>query len=160
MFGRKFYGRCLLNNVDVSHQEHDEQGDGEHREQGGDERHLGNHRGVAVVLQAEDGAVGGHGHGDDQGVDVDDERREAEQQRQVIDGHGEEDEAEEGRQVDGAVAEHGAQREMGHRRTDNEQRCGHGDVAQHRERLADGCGDVVDLERHDDHREIGGNHGR
>ena len=141
-------------------EEHDQQGDGEHREEGGDERDLGDDGGVATVLQAEDGAVGGHGHGDDQGVDVDHEVREAQQRRQVIDGDGKEDEPEERCQVDGAVAEHRAQRELRHRRTDDEQGRRHGDVAKHGERLADERGDIIDLEGHDGHCEVGGEHRR
>ena len=51
-------------------------GDAEHGEKGGDERHSGDHRCVLLILQAEDGAIGGYGHGNHQRVDIDYQRRE------------------------------------------------------------------------------------
>ena len=53
------------------------EGDGNHGEEGADEGDLGDERGIAVVSQTEDGAVGRNGHGDDERVDVDDIRGEA-----------------------------------------------------------------------------------
>ena len=50
-----------------------QQRDGEHGEEGGDEGDFGDEGGVLAVAQAEDGAVGGDGHGDDHGVDAHDE---------------------------------------------------------------------------------------
>ncbi len=51
-------------------EQHGHQRDGKDGKQGGNEGQLGDERGVPPHLQAEDGAVGGHGHGDDHGVDV------------------------------------------------------------------------------------------
>ena len=68
--------RCVRTIMPLE-EEGDEQGDGEHRQQGGDEGDLGHQRGVLLVFQTEDGAVGGHWHGDDNGVDVDNEVGEA-----------------------------------------------------------------------------------
>ena len=51
-------------------EQHGHQGDGKDGKQGGNECQLGDERGVSSHLQAEDGTVGSHGHGDDHGVDV------------------------------------------------------------------------------------------
>ena len=79
---------CLQQNEKVLNrkllQQDDQQGDGEHREQRRDEGHLGYECGVATVAQAEDGAVGGYGHGDDQRVDVHHKGVEAHEAHQIM----------------------------------------------------------------------------
>ena len=60
------------------------------------------------MAQAEDGAVGGDGHGDDDGVDIHHELGEAEGTTEIIDGYREDGQTEKGGGIDGAVAKHGA----------------------------------------------------
>ena len=50
--------------------QHHQRRDAYHGQQGGNERHLGNHRGVLLVLQTEDSTVCGNGHSDDQRIDI------------------------------------------------------------------------------------------
>ena len=138
----------------------DQQWDAEHGEEGGDEGDLGDEGGVFAVAQAEDGAVGGDGHGDDHGVDAHHEGGEADELHQVVDGDGQDGEAKEGGGIDGGGAEHGPQGELRHRRADDEQGGWHGDVADHGEGLADPLGDSFDAQGYDEHGEIGGDHGR
>ena len=111
------------------------------------------------MAQAEDGAVGGDGHGDDHRVDAHDEGVEAEEGEEVVDADGQQGEAQEGGQVDSAVAKQGTEGKLRHRRADDEQGGGHGDVADHGEGLADPCGDAVDAQSDDEHGHIGGEHG-
>ena len=138
----------------------DHQGDGEHGEQRGDEGDLGDERRIAAVLQTEDGAVGGYGHGDHHHVDVDNEVGEAHHTREEVDAQGQEDEPQGGSEVDGHVAHQRTQRQLRHAGAYDEQCCRHGDVAQHGERHADNAGDAVYLEGDDAHRQVGRQHGR
>ncbi len=114
--------------------------------------------GVLAVTQAEDGAVGGDGHGDDHRVDAHDEGVEAQEGEEVVDADGQDGKSQEGGEVDGGIAQEGAQRQLRHRRTDDEQGGWHGDVANHGQRLADPLGDSCDFQCHDEHGEVGGKH--
>ena len=58
------------------------------------------------MLQAEDGAVGGYGHRDDNGVDVHHIGVETQNPAEIVESEGDEDEAEECRDLDSLVAEH------------------------------------------------------
>ena len=121
---------------------------------------MGHEGGVLAVAQAEDGAVGGDGHGDDHRVDAYDEGVEAQCPEEVVDGDGQQGEAQEGGEVDGAVAQEGAEGELRHGGADDEQGGGHGDVANHGEGLADPLGDALDAQGDDEHGEISSEHGR
>ena len=141
-------------------EEHDQQGDGEHGEERSDKGHLGDERRVLAVTQAEDGAVGGHGHGNDHRVDAHHKGREVQGSTQIMHAQGQQGQTHEGGGVDGTVAQHGSQRQVRHTGADDEQGRRHGDVAYHGEGLADEGGNVVYLYGHDEHGEIGREHGR
>ena len=85
-------------------EQHHQQGDTDHGEKGGDEGHLGHHRDIFLVLQTEDGAIGGYRHSDDQCINVDYQRRESQCTHQEMDTDGQEYQSEEGSGIDGRVA--------------------------------------------------------
>ena len=120
---------------EVLEEQRHQQRDADHRDEGGDEGDLGDHRCVLAVFQTEDGAVGGHRHGDDQRIDVHHKRIEAYEPHQEMHAHRQQRQAQQRGGIDGAIAEHGAQRQLRHRRADDEQGGGDGDVAQHRQHI-------------------------
>ena len=90
--------RCL------SVEQDGQQRDGEHRQEGGDERYLRDECRVAVVLQAEDGAVSGNGHRNDEGIDVDDIGIKAQSTAQIVECEGDEQQSEKGCRIDRRIA--------------------------------------------------------
>ena len=58
------------------------------------------------MTQTENGAVGGYRHGDDYGVDIDDGLGEADGTAQIVHRQGDDQQAHDGGEIDGAVAQH------------------------------------------------------
>ena len=133
--------------------------DGDDAAYGGDERHLGDERWIATVLEAEHGAETCHRHGDDHRVDVVHLLAHSAELEEEVETERYHHQADDGGDVDLWRANDLLDRQLRHRRADDHQGGWHGDVAHHRHRSGDDVGGV-DAQRHQEGGEEGGEHRR
>ena len=144
----------------LSHEQLCHNRDGDHGKQSAYKGDFGYECGVFSISQAEDGAVSGNRHGDDQGVDVDHQRVETKNAEDGIQDKWEDEQPEDGGGIYHSRTEHRVPGKPRHRRTYDQQCSRHGDVAYHGDGLTDDFWNVVNTQRHNQDGKIGCNHWR